>query len=163
MAKQSVEFGCVTPFSHDGGTWSIESGRLHLMTPVQAASYTGGYRVGDQRITAQVRPLAGDCHMLLVRTQGATRGYWAGLDGQDHVAIYKNDAGFTMLANAEYSWQAGRDYVMALEAIGSSICLSIDGERVLEIDDDRFDSGMLGCGTLSASRALYGPFTVEEL
>ena len=163
MAKQSVEFGCVTPFSHDGGTWSIESGRLHLMTPVQAASYTGGYRVGDQRITAQVRPIAGDCHMLLVRTQGATRGYWAGFDGPGHVAIYKNDAGFKRLANAEYSWQAGRDYVMAFEAIGSSICLSIDGEKVLEIDNDRFDSGMLGCGTLRASRALYGPFTVEEL
>jgi len=41
--------------------------------------------------------------------------------------------------------------------------LSIDGEKVLEIDNDRFDSGMLGCGTLRASRALYGPFTVEEL
>jgi len=42
------EFGCVTPFSHDGGNWAIEDGRMRLMTDVAAAAYTGGHAVADR-------------------------------------------------------------------------------------------------------------------
>lgn len=50
FSKQTIEFGSVTPFSHEGGTWSIENNRLHLMTPTRAAAYTGGYRVANQKV-----------------------------------------------------------------------------------------------------------------
>lgn len=163
LSRQAVEFGCVTPFSHDGGCWHIEEGRLHLMTPVQAASYTGGYRVGDQRITAMVRPLAGDSHCLIVRAQGAMKGYWAGFDGPGKVALYRHDQGFTLLAQASFPWTAGTDYALSLQASGSQLEFSVDGQVLLRAEDASFSYGMAGCGALCAARALYGSFKVEEL
>lgn len=162
ISKQAIEFGCVTPFSHDGGTWSIEGGRLHLMTPVKAASYTGGYDVGDQNIRATVTPLAGDCHMLIARAKGAQQGYWGGFDGQGKVAIYRQDFGFHRLAEAEFGWKPGESVRMALAAVGESISLWIGDRKILEVKDASFRSGLVGCGTMRASRTLYGPFSVEE-
>lgn len=162
MAKQAVEFGCVTPFSHEGGTWSLEAGRLHLMTPSRAFSYTGGYRVGDQRIRATLRPLAGDSHLLVVRAGGAMRGYLGGFD-RGGVSIYRNDFGVFPLARADFAWALDAEHELVLEAIGNRITLLVDGAPALETRDDAFGSGMVGCGSLSAARTLYGPFEIEEL
>jgi len=162
ISRQTLEFGCVTPFSHDGGSWSLEAGRLHVMTPVRAASYTGGYKVGDQRISAKVRPLAGRSHLLIVRAGGAMRGYLGGFD-QGGVSIFRNDFGTSLLARADFPWLPDSEYELCLEAIGSRITLYVDGLRVLEAGDDAFATGMVGCGSLGAARTLYGPFEVEEL
>jgi ADP-ribosylglycohydrolase len=162
LARQSVEFGCVTPFSHDGGTWSIEEGRLQLMTPVAALSYTGGYKVADQRVKALVRPLAGDSHLLVARAGGAMRSYLGGFD-IGGVSLFKRDFGLLRLAHAAFAWEKGRDYELCLEAVGDSLSLSVDGQTLLDIRDSSFASGMVGCGSLGAARALYGPFRVEEL
>jgi len=162
ISKQSVEFGCVTPFSHDGGSWGMEAGRLHVMTPTRAASYTGGYKVGDQRISAKVRPLAGSSHLLIVRAGGAARGYLGGFD-RGGVSIFRNDFGVTPLARADFPWLPDSEHELRLEAIGSRITLYVDGLRALEADDDAFATGMVGCGSLGAARTLYGPFEIEEL
>jgi len=132
------------------------------MTPVRAASYTGGYKVGDQRISAKVRPLAGRSHLLIVRAGGAMRGYLGGFD-QGGVSIFRNDFGTSLLARADFPWLPDSEYELCLEAIGSRITLYVDGLRVLEAGDDAFATGMVGCGSLGAARTLYGPFEVEEL
>ncbi len=79
ISRQTLEFGCVTPFSHDGGSWSLEAGRLHLMTPVRAASYTGGYRWAISE-SGQSGPLAGRSPCLSLRAGGRVRGYLGGFD-----------------------------------------------------------------------------------
>ena len=163
IARQSVEFGCVTPFSHDGGSWSIGEGKLRLMTPTKASSYTGGYRVADQKIRALVTAFAGDSHLLIARAEGAMRGYMAGFDGKDRVSILKNEFGLARLAQADFRWQPGKEYEMALEAIGDRITLSVDGRVVLEAFDGSFSHGMVGCGAVRAARAEYGSFLIEEL
>lgn len=163
IARQGVEFGCVTPFSHDKGAWTIEEGRLHLMTHEKAVSYTGGHAVGDQRVTAKVRPLAGTSHLVAVRCGGAMRGYFAGFDGEGKVAIIRNDFGVERLASADFAWERGRDHLLSLEAIGDRLALSVDGAKVLEVRDGAHRAGMIGCGSMEAARALYGPFEVEEL
>lgn len=163
VAKQAVEFGSVTPFSHNRGTWSIQDERMHLMTHEACASYTGGHAVGDQRMTAVVRPLAGSSHQLIVRAAGAMRGYAAGLDGPGRVSLSCHDFGVTRLATAAFDWKMGRDYRLSLEAIGDRLRLSVDGTVVLEAEDARHGGGMVGCGAASPSRALYGPFEVEEI
>ena len=161
LAKQTVEFGCVTPFSHDGGTWSIEEGRLQLMTPSPAASYSGGYRVGDQRVRCRVRPLAGLSHLLIARAKGAMRSYLGGFDGEG-LALFKKDFGLVRLARVPFAWEKNRDYGLCLEARGDRLLLSIDGKLLLEARDSSLASGMVGCGSLGAARALYGPFEIEE-
>jgi ADP-ribosylglycohydrolase len=163
IAKQAVEFGCVTPFSHDGGAWTMEEGRLHLMCYEAAFSYSGGHAVADQRVSALVRPFAGSSHLLAARCGGAMRGYLAGLDGEGRVSIIRRDFGLERLASAAFDWKPGRDYRLAIEAIGDRITLSVDGAQLLEARDGRLEAGMMGCGALEAARALYGPFEVEEL
>lgn len=163
IAKQAVEFGCVTPFSHAGGNWGIEGGALRLMTHEACASYTGGHAVADQKVSAAVRPLAGTSHLLAVRAGGAMRGYFAGFDGAGKVSILRNDFGFTTLATADFAWEPGRDYRLCLQAAGDRLTLSVDGRILLETRDGSHKTGMVGCGTTGAARALYGWFEVEEL
>jgi len=67
------------------------------------------------------------------------------------------------LVSADFPWQAGRDYIVSLEAADDLISLSIDGIVVLKIRDATHRAGMAGCGSLEAARALYGPFLIEEL
>lgn len=163
LGKQAVEFGCVTPFSHAGGNWAIEGSRLRLMTHEAAASYSGGHAVGDQRVEASVTPLAGDSHLLALRAGGAKRGYFAGLDGARRVSILKNDFGFSTLASASLSWEAGREYRLSFEARGDRLCLSVDGREVVTARDSTHGAGMMGCGSTGPARSLYGDFLVEEL
>jgi hypothetical protein len=163
IAAQAVEFGCVTPFSHDHGSWAIEGGRLRLMSHETCASYTGGHAVGDVRVRAKVSPLAGGSHLLGLRCPGAMRGYFAGLDGPGRVAIYKRDFGLSRIAEAPYSWDLGADYELCFEAIGERLSLLVDGKAVLEARDATHETGMVACGCIGAARALYGPFEVEEL
>jgi len=163
IGKQAFEFGCVTPFSHDGGNWGIEGGRMRLMTNVAAAAYTGGHAVGDQRVSAALTPLAGTSHLLVARAVGAMRAYLAGFDGKGRVSILKKDFGLSALASADFAWEPGRDYQLAFEASGDRLVLSIDGKLVLEAADSTHRAGMVGCASIEAARALYGPFLVEEL
>ncbi len=163
IAAQSIEFGCVTPFAHDHGSWTIEEGRMRLMSHEACASYSGGHGVGDQRVVAQVTPLAGGSHLVAARCGGAMRGYFAGFDGAGRLSILKNDFGFTRLATAGFAWALGKDYELCLEAVGDRLSLSVDGKALLETVDGTHRSGMIGCGCVEAARALYGPFRVEEL
>ena len=133
------------------------------LTPEDCASYTGGYAVRDQRVSAVVTPLAGDSHLLVVRARGAMRGYAAGFDGAGAVSLFCRDFGVTRLATARFAWKAGQDYRLTLEAVGQHLRLSVDGAVVLEADDARHPSGMVGCGATGPARALYGPFEVDEL
>jgi hypothetical protein len=163
IAKQAVEFGCVTPFSHNRGHWSIQQGRMHLMTHEACASYTGGHAVTDQRVTALVSPLAGESHLLVARAAGGMRGYSAGFDGAGRVSILCHDFAVKRLASAPFSWVKGRDYRVVLEAVGDRLLLSVNGTGALEARDRTHAAGMVGCAAEGAARALYGPFEVEEL
>jgi ADP-ribosylglycohydrolase len=163
ISRQSVEFGCVTPFAHDRGAWTIEEGRLHLMNYESCASYTGGHAVADQRVSALVKPLAGASHLLAARCRGAATGYFAGFDGEGRAAILKHDLEFSVLASAPFDWKAGVDYLLCLEAVGDRLSLRVDGKKIVEARDLAYRRGMAGCGAASAARALYGPFEIEEL
>jgi hypothetical protein len=119
--------------------------------------------VADQRIRAKVTPLAGTSHLLGLRCGGAQRGYYAGFDGPGRVTIFSNDFGFRPLASTDFDWVSGRDYMFAFEAIGDRVALSIDGTPVLSAADGRHERGMVACGAISAARARYASFEVEEL
>lgn len=162
IAKQRKELGTITPFSVDHGAWSVEDGRLSLMRYEDAFAYAGNYYSRDYEISVPVEPVNGDCHLLLIRAQGAMRGYGAGLCGDRKAVIYKNDFGFTKLAETEFDWKPGMVYNMVLSALGNTITLSIDGKQVLSVEDASFAYGMYGCGSLTMGRTFYGDFKVED-
>jgi ADP-ribosylglycohydrolase len=163
MARQSVEFGCITPFSHDGGRWTLEEGRMQLMTDVPATSYTGGYGVEDQVFSVTVTPRAGESLVIGLRCGGAMRGYFAGFDGQGRVSLFRRDFGMERLASTGFDWKLNTKYVFTFEASGELLTFAVDGQALLSARDGRHRSGMVACGALAPARALFGPFEVQEL
>lgn len=161
--KQTLDFGCVTPFAHNNGAWSLADGAMYLMTAEPSESYTGDYFAKDYSVTVTLNPQSGDSHMVAVRAQGAMRGYHAGFDGKGQVSLYINNFGYTKLASSSYPWQLNQDYEFRMTAQGNTITLSINGEQILQHTDDTWGYGMYGVSTLGAARTYYKHFKITEI
>lgn len=155
FAKQRINFGCVTPFAHNHGAWSIVGDAMHLMTAEPSEAYSGNYFAKDYSVTVNVNPQSGPSHLVAVRAQGAMRGYHAGFDGAGNVSLFLNDFGYTKLASAPFEWQHNQSYDVRVTAQGSSLTLSIDGQFVLQHSDDTFAYGMYGVSTRDTGRTLF--------
>ena len=155
FGKQRVNFGCVTPFAHNHGAWSIVGDAMHLMTAEPSEAYSGNYFAKDYSVTINVNPQNGPSHLVAVRAQGAMRGYHAGFDGAGNVSLFLNDFGYTKLASASFEWKHNQSYDVQLTAQGSSFTLSIDGQVVLTHSDDTFAYGMYGVSTRDTGRTLF--------
>lgn len=163
IAKQHKDFGAVTPFSFDHGARDIENGKLLHMRCEPAFAYGGNYYAADYEVSADVTPLTGDSHLLLARAKGTLWGYAAGFAKDGKVIIYKNDHGFSVLAETGFSWQQNRTYRMLLRSEGGRLELRVDGETLLTAEDDTFSYGMYGFGSLGIGRTAYADFRVVEL
>lgn len=161
MGKQRKEFGTVTPFSVDHGAWETDEGRLSLMRCGEAFAYAGNYYAKDCRVRTEVTPVCGSSHLILIRAQGAMRGYAVGFSEEGKAAVYKNDFGFVRLAETDFQWEFGHTYELQAEAEGGQIRLLIDGTEALKVRDDSYAYGMYGCGSLTMGRTLFGDFSVE--
>ena len=163
LAKQKVEFGCLTPFSQNLGAWTLENGRLHALSCETAQCFTGHYFTRDVTLTAPVQPEHGTGHTLSVRAQGAMRGYYAGFGEPGKAVIYKQDFGLSVLAECDFDWQCGKEYQLTLTAQGDMITLSVDGKALLSAHDAAFAYGMVGFVRVGMGRTLYGDLRVREL
>lgn len=160
--RQKKEFGTITPFAVDHGAWDVENGKLSLMNCEPSYGYAGNYYAADYRVTTTVTPVSGSSHLLLVRAQGAMRGYMAGLAKDGQAVICKNSGAVTTLANCGFSWDNDKEYRITFEAEGQSLRLYIDGQMILQAEDDSYRYGMYGCGSLSMGRTLFGDFQIQE-
>jgi hypothetical protein len=161
--RQMVSFACVTPFAHNHGAWSIVDGAMYLMTAEPSEAYTGNYFSTDYSVSLSLNPQSGYSHLAAIRAQGAMRGYHVGFDGENAVSLYLNDFGYKKLAGGTYNWQFNRDYEFKVTAEGSTITFSINGEQVLQHQDDTFGYGMFGVSTIAAARTYYRDIRVTEL
>lgn len=161
--KQAMSFGCVTPFAHNQGAWSLVDGSMYVMTAEPSESYAGNYFATDYSVEVTLNPQSGDSHLVAIRAQGAMRGYHAGLDGKDQVSLYANDFGYKKLASCTYPWKLNQEYDIKVTADGSTLTLSINGEQLLQHEDDAWSYGMYGVSTLGAARTYYRKLTITEL
>lgn len=159
--KQRKEFGTVTPFAVNHGAWTLEDGQLSLMRCEPSFAYAGNYYAADYTAGAPVTPLNGENHLLVVRAQGAMRGYAGGLGEHGKAVLYKNDFGFRKLAETDFPWETGKTYNVCLQARGNEITLFLDGEPLLTAQDSSFAYGMYGCGSLTMGRTLFSSFAIS--
>ncbi len=162
FAKQQINFGCVTPFSHNHGAWSLEGGAMYLMTADPAEAYTGNYFAKDYSVSVRINPQYGSSHLVAVRAQGAMRGYHAGLDEDGEVSLYINHFGYKKLAGRKFAWELNREYDVMVNVEGNTITLSIDGEELLKHHDDTYAYGMYGVSTLGAARTYFRDIRLTE-
>ena len=161
--KQNVNFGCISPFSHNHGAWKLELGGIHALSCGFAASYAGNYFSKNYSVETTVTPLVGNGHMVAIRAQGAERGYHFGFDAKGTVACFKNDFGLIKIAEAAFDWQLQQKYCVKLVADGKVIDFYVNGEKLLSIEDTSYGYGMFGMSRLYMGRCVYGDFKIKEL
>ena len=162
MAKQRKELATVTPFIVNHGAWEIEEGRLGLMCYQESLAYTGNYYAKDLSLSANVEVANGHNAVLLLRARGAMQSYMAGFEN-GQVAIWKQDFGMETLASAPFALELGREYTLTFTAQGSTLTLEVDGEKLLEVTDGAYESGMWGLGANTMGRSFFGKLHVKEL
>lgn len=166
FAKQSKEFSCVTPFSHNRGEWNICGDKMECITTTDCGAYTGNYYTKDIHIIASVTPVSGHSHNLLFRAKGIRLGYLVGFDGKDNVSLILNNHGYKRIKSCKFNWSFNKEYRFEVVAVGSHITFFIDGEKLIEADDGTFDHGMFGFASImrdEENKTYYGYTKVIEL
>lgn len=163
VQKQRKEFGSITPFAVDHGAWSIVNDKIELMSCEPSFAYGGNYYSKDLVYSANITPLNGEGHILLIRAQGAMRGYGFGFSKENQVSFYKNDFGFKEIETASFNWEFNKEYTVKIIAEGNTFTCFIDGNKILTAVDESFTYGMYGFGSLNMGRGNYGCFKIQEL
>jgi ADP-ribosylglycohydrolase len=146
FSKQSVEFKCITPFSHHNGEWTLENNLMKYETEEDCSSYSGNYYAKDYVMEAEITPDSGKSHHLIFRAIGTERHYLAGFDGDGQVSLKQNDFGIKVLKTTAFDWEHGKTYTFKIQCIGSDLTLSINDQVVIQANDTRYSHGMYGFG-----------------
>ncbi|WP_054950357.1 ADP-ribosylglycohydrolase family protein [Numidum massiliense] len=164
FSKQFEEFKCITPFAHNLGEWSLTGDYMTCVAPKEGCSaYSGNYYAQDASIAANVQPISGESHCLIFRALGIKRHYLVGFDGPGRVSLIKNDFGYERLLTVPFAWEHGKNYYFHIECRGSRFVFSINGQVVLECEDDRFEYGMFGFGCLAEGETNIRHFHIRDL
>lgn len=145
-----------------GLTW-LDGDRLHLSGADFGEVYTGGYGWNDYTATFHIRPECPGSHMVNVRVKGAIRSYAAGFYAPGRFGFYKNQVsrvplagteadagsgsetrpetcrsqiGYIPLAETDFSWAIGTDYVITVTAVGNRFVVTLDGQVMSDITDE---------------------------
>lgn len=162
-SRQCREFSTVTPCSTDGGAFSLDNGALQCVTGGRAQAMTGNYYNEDVSIRTGVTPCFGTHHLLGARVKGALYGLYAGLGEAGEIVIIQRMRGEeSVLAKAEFAWEEGRRYALALRVQGKSAVLSVDGAPLLRTDNVTVDYGMVSLAKLSLGRTLWENVEITE-
>lgn len=158
----------VSQFTYLRGLWTLEQGELSGSYSGESAEcYTGDLKWRDYAFEAVVRPISGSHHRVLVRVQGGIRSYAAGLAPGNKVSFYKNANGCMELASADFEWEHGRDYTIAVEAKGNRFTVSVNGQHVLEVEDAGdnglpYWTGQVGLSNTAGSHTHYKLYRVSS-
>ncbi|MCE2426448.1 MAG: hypothetical protein J4F45_15385, partial [Pseudomonadales bacterium] len=95
----------------------------------------------DYRVGADVTPHLVRRAGLAARVQGMRRYYALVLNAEGSVQLVRELDGTTVLAEAAFDVEFYRTYQLAVAVSGSTITGSVDGETLLETEDDALASG----------------------
>lgn len=161
--RQCHEFSTVTPFSTDGGAFSIEDGVMQCVTNQRAQAMTGNYYNEDLCICATVVPCFGTHHLLGARVKGAQSGFYAGLGECGEVVMIQRQRGEEIvLTQADFLWEQGRRYALKLCVQGKSAVLYIDDAEVLRTEAVDSDYGMAALAKLCLGRTMWEKIEITE-
>jgi hypothetical protein len=116
----------------------------------------------DYRVSAYVRSDAGGAFGLVVRHTGPGTGYRFALD--DGVRrLSKNGLVDPAELVDHFSYQKKRDYLLTVEAIGSTLRAYVDGEPVFDLTDTTYPKGGIGLYVCQGSGVRFADIAVDDL
>ncbi|MDD3337604.1 MAG: ADP-ribosylglycohydrolase family protein [Lachnospiraceae bacterium] len=144
----------IRQFTRLKGMLYLEEGQLHISCADFAEAYTGRHDWKDYTATFTFTPLNAGEHMMNVRVQGAIRSYAAGFLPDGRFAILKNENGYRVLCEAEYSWEPEREYTIRIRVSQNQIEASIQDEISILAEDEE-NPYLTGCIGVSASKGAH--------
>ncbi len=147
--------------SNSMGIWRMAGGAAYGSCADHGELFTGGTDFRDYTVNAHICPMTGRDHLVMVRAQGAVRGYLAGFWG-NKLAIVKNQRTLSLLASEDYSWENGKEYLLTVRVSGNTISLSVNGETLLTAQDpdSPYLTGCYGLALRNGSRCRIDRFEV---
>ncbi|NLS77703.1 MAG: hypothetical protein GXY76_10630 [Chloroflexi bacterium] len=135
------------------GNWRLmeEDGRrvmAHTMVALQSGPpmlITGDRYWGDYALEAEVRPLSfdGACG-LIVRYQNCRCYLAARITKGQLCLIYRKHTSERLLASRGYRFDVDRYYKLRVECVGPKITVSLDGVKMLEVEEPEYLQGKVG-------------------
>ena len=102
--------------------------------------------------------------MLIVRSGGMETGYFFGLSGNNKVRLFKKDHETVLLAESDYPWKIGTEYLLSVDAVGGQLSCSINNGEVLSFTDKKpLISGMAGLAKLDGGRTRFLSLSCREM
>ncbi|RKX80822.1 MAG: ADP-ribosylglycohydrolase family protein [Spirochaetes bacterium] len=158
------EFGGLSRCSCIGGAWELEQQSLHVLTQESFFLFTGPYYLKDCHVEVLLIPEIGESHLLIVRSGGMETGYFFGLSGNNKVRLFKKDHETVLLAESDYPWKIGTEYLLSVDAVGGQLSCSINNGEVLSFTDKKpLISGMAGLAKLDGGRTRFLSLSCREM
>jgi len=153
----------INQFTKLKGNWELAANAIYGSSLDYGECYTGLPTWKDYSITTKMAPITGTAHRLLFRVQGGIRSYAVGLEKDGKVVLFKNNNGYTALAEAICDWQCGETYVIHVALKDNAMTVSVDGgEKIKYVDrEDAYLKGQVGFGVYDGSRCRFENLKVE--
>ncbi len=127
---------------------------------------------GDYSVEAVVTPLSreevADLRGLIFRYQDGRHYYFFGFGPRSTLTLRYRDGekgyqqdGWHELGKVEKKVDSGRKYRLTVSAAGPAFTCSVDGEKVLAVENNRYSGGMIGL--LASSPVRFHEVTVETI
>jgi ADP-ribosylglycohydrolase len=152
----------VSQFIRLKGLLYLDGGTLNLSCADFAEAYTGHHDWNDYTASFTVEPVTGKRHFVNVRVQGAIRSYAAGFS-ENGLGLYKNDNGYTALAEIPFDWKYGKTYDISVSAKGNELSVFVDGKEYFTHTDTDFPylTGFVGLSVHNGSHCRYHGLSVR--
>lgn len=138
---------------------------LHDRSDLPAGHRDQPSSFSDYRLSVIVRSEDDDAIGVVFRRASATRFYRFSMDRERkyrrltaHV-----DGVVRILAEDEFVYRVNVDYEIAIEAIGDSIAVFVDGERVLRANDASITQGTIGLYTWGVTGGSFSDIRIDDL
>ncbi|MCL2527920.1 MAG: ADP-ribosylglycohydrolase family protein [Defluviitaleaceae bacterium] len=152
----------VSQFTRLKGLMYLDGGKMHLSCHDFGEAYTGHHNWTDYTAVFSMTPLTGEYHLVNVRVQGAIRSYGAGFFEKGKIGLFKNENGYRKLVSADFEWEHGREYTIAVAIEGPKLVVAVDGVEMLSFTDDDapYLQGGIGVAVRDGGHAMYGGVSV---
>lgn len=152
----------ISQFTKLKGLMYLDGGRLHLSCSDFAEAYTGHHSWKDYTAQFTFTPVTGEHHFVNVRVQGAIRSYAVGLLPGNKAGILKNDNGYSVVAETEFSWETGKEYTIEVEAAGNRLSARVGDHTILTYTDEEhpYLTGSAGVSVRDGSHCEYSRIKV---
>lgn len=142
----------ISQFTKLKGNTYLQRGELHLSCADFGEVSTGGNDWEDYRAEFIMTPVTGECHMALVRVQGAMRSYGAGFTAEGRFGILKNRGGYETVAWVPFHWEYGKEYKITITVKDNYIEAKAGEVTVTYLDKEKpYLKGGVGMSVLGGS------------